>query len=233
MIVTIDTNQIKHKIYDLDFFKDFMKITVKNIYKTLNCKITKNEINIINIPNKYVNFITKTLEKILNSEEFWEEYESYIYQTSLDNKNFKMIDLLFDMFNVTQKNQIPFLKTLDNIQIGYNEDLHFITKEPLNNSIDNRIVQTRLTNDVYFYKIQHNTNLHSNSAIQIFKNLKLDDYRIIDNPKNTYSFQIILDNDLNSYVELLYVYDKNQILKYIDKILDNYKNYSVEVKLLK
>lgn len=233
MIVTIDTNEIIHKIYDLDFFKDYMKITVKNIYKTLNCKVTKNKISIINIPIKYIHFITKTLETILNSDEFWEEYESYIYQTSLDNKNFKMIDLLFDMFNVTKKEQIPFLQTLDNVQIGYNEDLHFITKSPLVNSVDNRIVQTRLTNDAYFYKIQHNTNLHSNSAIKIFKNLKLDEYRIIDNPKNTFSFQIILDNDLDSYVELLYVYDKNEILKYIDKILDNYKNYSVEVKLLK
>ena len=76
-----------------------------------------------------------------------------------------MIDLLFDMFNVT-KEQIPF-KTLDNVQIGYNEDLHFITKSPLVNLL---IIECSNKLQTLLYKIQHNTNLHSNSAIKIFKN---------------------------------------------------------------
>lgn len=233
MIITINIDELRNKIYDIGFFKDFMKITVKNIFKTLNCKITRNTINIINIPNQYINFIGKTIEKILNSEDFWNEYDSYVYQISLNNKNFKMLDLLFDMFGVNTKDQSKFLQKLDNIQIGYNEDLHFITKSPLENNINSRVIQTKISNDAYFYKIQHNSNIESNSAIKIFKNLnlKINDYKIIDNPKDTYSFQIILDDDLESYVELLYVYDKNVLLKYNDKILDNYKNYSVQVKL--
>ena len=55
---------------------------------------------------------------------------------------------------------------------------------------------------------------------------------IINKPSEMYSFQIILDKDLDSYAQLLYVYEKNEIMKRSKQILDDYNKFSVEVKLI-
>lgn len=228
MIITININPFKNKIKDLDFFKDYIKICIRKINKLLKCKITPNQINILNVPVNYVDFIKKTIDVLLNSDTFWSDYNSYVFESSLDSKEFKLIDLFFDMFNLKPKQQSKIFKKIDNLQIGYNEDLYFFTKKKINS---NDVIETRIADNTYFYKIQHNSDIHKDSSIKIFNNLKLDDYKIINKPSNMYSFQIIVDEDIDSFSELLYIYDKNEVYKYSNMILDNYKKFSTTIKL--
>ena len=160
MIIEIDINQFKSKIYDIDFFKDYMKICVRKIHPLLKCRVTIGAINVINVPILYVDFINRTLITILDSEHFWKDYQSYIYKSSLNNKNFKLIDLLFDMFNIKPNDQLNLLQTINNVQIGYDEKLKIFTKTPLPNK--DRLVETHIANNAYFYKIQHNSDVHTN-----------------------------------------------------------------------
>ena len=185
-------------------------LVIKNIYET----ILNNHYN-----NKYIELITKNF-LLLNKE---------IYQNILKNKNYQIenIENLTDLFNSL------FNKLNINYKINENEIIILNTInifiESIKIILDNKLINKILKSLINFVSFNN-----KNNDVQIIISKKINDILfILLNNLNKFSSMTI--NSLSLLIKNLLIFDKNNILINMKKILDTNDLYKIipnECKLI-
>ena len=185
-------------------------LVIKNIYEI----ILNNHYN-----NKYIELITKNF-LLLNKE---------IYQNILKNKNYQIenIENLTDLFNSL------FNKLNINYKINENEIIILNTInifiESIKIILDNKLINKILKSLINFVSFNN-----KNNDVQIIISKKINDILfILLNNLNKFSSMTI--NSLSLLIKNLLVFDKNNILINMKKILDTNDLYKIipnECKLI-
>ena len=168
-LINIREKNIKH-------FDNRLNSILNNIHPTILFKISNNIIDIKNIPVMYINSIKNTLDELLKSKLF------DINTDKINNEN-SLINLMFKSFSLEKDERNSFLNNILKIKIEYKEDLFFYSKSLLN-SVNSRIKLLYQDRDRHFYKINYNSNIHTNSSLELFNNLLQSNHQIeiINNP---------------------------------------------------
>ena len=215
----IDLRKLNMKDFDNKIEK-----AIKEVYPSLIFKPPRkngSKIVVQGVPIMYVNSIKNTLEYIFTNFSFNEKHNDLTSNESL-------IDLMFKSFSLGKKDREGFLNEILNIKIEYKEDLFFYSKTPIKNR--NRLKMLYQNDNRYFYKINYNSKLHSDSSLKIFNNIIEADSNsknisIINNPSTLFKFQFTLDKDLNMLRKLIKIYRRSDINKLPEEDIIQYDKY--------
>lgn len=198
-------------------FNNRLKNAIKHVYPSMLFKISRDDdsqIIIEDVPIIYVNSIKNTLEHIFENIDFDSESSSSENDDSL-------IKLMFKSFGIENlDDRESFLNQILNIRIEYKEDLFFYSNTLIQDKP--RLKMLYGNDNRYFYKINYNSKLHTNSSLKLFNNIiqansQSKEISIINNPSTLFKFQFKLETDLNILTKIIKVYRKSDILKYLSE----------------
>ena len=217
----LESKLVKKRELDIKKFDTKLKNIIRHIYPSMLFKISDNIITIKDVPIIYADSIKNTLEKTLKNLDFQNE-------NNITGNDDSLINLMFKSFSLKKGQNESFLKQILNIKIEYHEDLFFYS----NNLIQNkpRLKLLYENGNKYFYKINYNSKLHTNSSLKLFNdiietNSQTKQISVINNPSTLFKFQFKLDDNLNLLKEVIKVYKKSEIEKLLGGDIVQYEKY--------